>query len=187
MKHAMQKSAARCYSGGDWIVPYMLDVRYFEKPVAGYWINNISQMIFGDTNFAVRFGSVFCILLSALLVYRMAKMMWRNSHVAYVASLIYISMFLVFSIGTYSVLDPMLSLWIAASMFCCLWAMKAREVKSKLGAWVCLGLACGMAFMTKGFLALAIPVIVMLPVTLYQRRFLELVKYGTCDNFSGHY
>ncbi|TOL44064.1 hypothetical protein CGH97_24740, partial [Vibrio parahaemolyticus] len=64
------------------------------------------------------------------------------------------------------------------SMFCCLWAMKAREVKSKLGAWVCLGLACGMAFMTKGFLALAIPVIVMLPVTLYQRRFLELVKYG---------
>ncbi len=93
----------------------------------------------------------FCIFLSALLVYRMAKMMWRNNHVAYVASLIYISMFLVFSIGTYSVLDPMLSLWIAASMFCCLWAMKSREVKSKLAAWLCLGLACGMAFMTKGF------------------------------------
>ncbi|ATG17730.1 MULTISPECIES: lipid IV(A) 4-amino-4-deoxy-L-arabinosyltransferase [Providencia] len=163
---------------GDWIVPYMLDIRYFEKPVAGYWINNISQMIFGDTNFAVRFGSVFCILLSTLLVYRMAKMMWRNSHVAYVASFIYISMFLVFAVGTYSVLDPMLSLWITASMFCCLWAMKAREVKTKLAAWSALGLACGMAFMTKGFLALAIPVIVMLPITLYQKRFLEMLKYG---------
>lgn len=117
---------------GDWIVPYMLDIRYFEKPVAGYWINNISQMIFGDTNFAVRFGSVFCILLSALLVYRMAKMMWRNNHVAYVASFIYVSMFLVFAVGTYSVLDPMLSLWIAASMYCCLWAMKARGIKKNL-------------------------------------------------------
>ncbi len=163
---------------GDWIVPYFLDIRYFEKPVAGYWINNISQMLFGHSNFAVRFGSVFCILISAVLVYFMAKMMWRNRHVAFVASFIYVSMFLVFAIGTYSVLDPMFSLWVTASMFCCLWALKAETVKGKVAAWIALGLACGMAFMTKGFLALAIPVIAMLPITLYQKRFMEMVKYG---------
>lgn len=149
-----------------------------KKPVAGYWINNISQLLFGENNFAVRFGSVFCIFVSALLIYQMAKMMWRNSHIAFVASFIYVSMFLVFAVGTYSVLDPMFSLWITASMFCCLWALQSSSVRSKIVAWIMLGLACGMAFMTKGFLALAIPVIAMIPVTLYQKRFLEMVKFG---------
>ncbi|VTP88757.1 4-amino-4-deoxy-L-arabinose transferase [Proteus vulgaris] len=115
---------------GNWIVPHMLDIRYFEKPVAGYWINNVSQLIFGHTNFAVRFGSVISILLSTLLVYLLARMMWRNRQVAFVSSLIYLSMFLVFSVGTYSVLDPMLALWITASMVCCFWALKATTVKN---------------------------------------------------------
>ncbi|UDG81125.1 Undecaprenyl phosphate-alpha-4-amino-4-deoxy-L-arabinose arabinosyl transferase [Candidatus Hartigia pinicola] len=163
---------------GNWIVPYMLDIRYFEKPVAGYWMNNISQIVFGHTNFAVRFSSVFCMVLSVLVIYRIAKKMWNNSHVAYVASFIYMSMFLVFSVGTYNVLDSMLSLWIAVSMYSCILAMKARGIKEKLSTWGSVGFACGMAFMTKGFCALVIPVIVMLPVTLYQKRFIEMLKYG---------
>ncbi|WP_340614891.1 lipid IV(A) 4-amino-4-deoxy-L-arabinosyltransferase [Xenorhabdus thailandensis] len=164
---------------GDWIVPYFLDIRYFEKPVAGYWINNISQWIFGDNNFAVRFGSVLSILISVFLLYRLAMMMWQCRQTAFVSSLIYISMFIVFSIGTYSVLDPMFSLWITAGIVSCYWALKAVSIRERILAWSVLGLTCGMAFMTKGFLALALPVIAMLPITIYQKRFLEMVRFGS--------
>jgi len=66
---------------GDWIVPYMLDVRYFEKPAAGYWINNISQMIFGETNFEDAFygGLVVGIPVTQLLFFMAyISAIWRR-------------------------------------------------------------------------------------------------------------
>src|SRR5476651_1127326 len=63
---------------GDWVVPHLLGLRYFEKPVAGYWFNNISQWLFGDSNFALRFAVAFSSGITALLVFALAKMMWRQ-------------------------------------------------------------------------------------------------------------
>ncbi|KFK94762.1 MULTISPECIES: lipid IV(A) 4-amino-4-deoxy-L-arabinosyltransferase [unclassified Serratia (in: enterobacteria)] len=163
---------------GDWIVPNLLGLRYFEKPVAGYWFNNVSQLIFGDNNFAVRFASVFSTGLAALLVFALAWLMWNNARRAYLSVLIFLSMFLVFSVGTYSVLDPMISLWLTAAMFSYYLTLKATTTAGKLGGYVLLGLACGMGFMTKGFLALAVPVIAVIPVVIQQRKIKELLVYG---------
>jgi len=163
---------------GDWVVPHLLGVRYFEKPVAGYWINNIFQWLFGDANFAVRAGVVFSTGICALLVYILAMMMWRNARTASLAALMFMSMLLVFGIGTYSVLDPMLALWLTAAMVSYAMALKSTRVSDKLLAYVLLGLACGMGVMTKGFLALAVPVVAALPIAIQRRRFKELLVYG---------
>ncbi|CNE89461.1 4-amino-4-deoxy-L-arabinose transferase [Yersinia nurmii] len=163
---------------GDWVVPHLLGIRYFEKPIAGYWFNNISQWIFGDNNFAVRFGSVFSIGLSAILVFWLATLMWRNRNTALLASLIYLSSLLVFSIGTYSVLDPMITLWLTASMLCFYLTLRAKTSRQKMTAYAFLGLVCAMGFMTKGFLALAVPVIAVIPIVIQQRRTKELLLFG---------
>lgn len=163
---------------GDWVVPHLLGLRYFEKPIAGYWFNNISQMIFGDSNFAVRFGSVFSTFVSALLVFWLANVLWHNRKTAYTATLIYLSFTLVFSIGTYSVLDPMLTLWINAAMVFSYFCLRASGNKQKALSWIALGLACGMGFMTKGFLALALPVIAVIPVVWREKRFKTLFGWG---------
>jgi 4-amino-4-deoxy-L-arabinose transferase len=164
---------------GDWIVPHLLGIRYFEKPVAGYWINNVSQWLLGGSNFSVRFGSVFCTACSVALIFWLAMKMWQSRSAATLAAMIYFTSLLVFSVGTYSVLDPMISLWLTACMAASYMSLQVRTPWKKCGGYALLGLACGMGFMTKGFLALVIPVICILPVAILQKRVKEVVLFGS--------
>ena len=165
-------------ASGDWMTPRLLGLRYFEKPVAGYWVNSLSQTLFGHNNFSVRFGAAASTGVSAALVFALAFALRRRKDQAACASLIYLSMLLVCGIGTFAVLDPILTMWMSAAMFIAYLTGRAQSVRERLMAWLGLGLACGLGVMTKGFLVPGVVFLAMLPVAVRERRYKEFLLYG---------
>jgi 4-amino-4-deoxy-L-arabinose transferase len=77
----------------------------------------------------------------------------------------------------YANLDPQFTFWVNLSLVALWFAVDTQDPRQRLIAWALLGFACGMGFMTKGFLAWLLPVLIALPWMLWQKRWLELV-YG---------
>lgn len=163
---------------GDWVSPHFMGIRYFEKPIAGYWMIAIGQAVFGDNLFGVRVASAVSTGLSVILAFLITRRMWNDPRKSFAAALLYMSFGLIAGQAGYSNLDPQFTLWVNLSLVALWFALDARNTRSRLLAWALLGAACAMGFMTKGFLAWLLPVLIALPYMLWQRRLGELLRYG---------
>ena len=95
-------------ASGDFIVPHLNGLPYFEKPVLGYWMNAAAMMLFGEVPGAVRIMGALCTLLSAVLIWLLCRRAGEEK-TGRVAAVVFLLSGLVFAIGTYGVLDAHLS------------------------------------------------------------------------------
>lgn len=163
---------------GKWASPHFMGLRYFEKPAAGYWMIALGQAVFGQNLFGVRVASALATGLSILLVYFMARRLWNDPRKSLVSVVLYMSFVSVAMSGGYANLDPQFSFWVNLSGVALWLCIDSHSRRARLGAWALLGLACAMGFMTKGFLAWLLPVLIALPYMVWQKRFRELLTYG---------
>ncbi len=163
---------------GNWVAPHFMGIRYFEKPAAGYWLIALGQAVFGQNLFGVRTASALTSGLSVLLAYLIARRLWNAPRKSFACALLYLSFGLVAGQAGYSNLDPPFTWWVNLSLVALWFALDSSTLRSRLVAWGVLGFACAMGFMTKGFLAWALPVLIAVPYMLWQRRLGELLRYG---------
>ncbi|AMB84866.1 4-amino-4-deoxy-L-arabinose lipid A transferase [Pseudomonas agarici] len=163
---------------GHWAAPHFMELRYFEKPIAGYWMIALGQALFGHNLFGVRFASALSTGLSVLLVYLLAARLWNDPRKSFAAAILFMSFGLIAGQAGYANLDPQFTFWVNLS-FIALWlAIDSTTKKARLLSWAALGFACSWGFMTKGFLALLLPVLIALPYMIWRKRFGELLGYG---------
>ncbi len=163
---------------GKWASPHFMGIRYFEKPAAGYWMIALGQAIFGQNLFGVRFASALSTGLSILLVYLVSRRLWNDPQKSLVSTVLYMSFVSVAALGGYANLDPQFTFWVNLTGVALWFCFDSTSRNGRLGSWALLGFACGMGFMTKGFLAWLLPVLIALPYAIWQKRFRELLGYG---------
>lgn len=163
---------------GDWVSPHFMSLRYFEKPAAGYWMIAASQAVFGQNLFGVRFASALSTGMGVLLCYLIARRMWNEPRKSFACALLYMSFTVVAAAAGYANLDPQFTFWVNLSLVALWFALDSVRRTQRLTGWALLGLACGMGFMTKGFLAWLLPVLIALPWMLWQKRWRELLVFG---------
>jgi 4-amino-4-deoxy-L-arabinose transferase len=165
-------------ASGDWIVPRLDGVRYFEKPVLGYWLNALAIKLFGENAFAVRLPSAMSVGISALLIFFLVRRFssGERDSAGLFAAVAFFSCAEVCGVGVYNVLDSVFSMFITMSMISFFLAYTEANQKKRTAFFVLFGLCCGLGFLTKGFVAFAAPVAAIAPFMIWEGRWKELFK-----------
>jgi len=126
--------------------------QWSDKPPLYMWMTAISYKIFGINEFAVRLFSALCGIGTVIVTYLLAlKLYSRRAAIA--ASLVLLSTLHFIWASRVGMLDAALTFFISLSLYCFLLGAE-RKIFLFLSA-----LAFGCAFLTKGFGALLIPII----------------------------
>ncbi|MBU4262544.1 MAG: phospholipid carrier-dependent glycosyltransferase [Proteobacteria bacterium] len=165
-------------ASGDWVSPHLNGLRYFEKPALGYWATAGSIMLFGANNFAIRLPSALSVALTAFIILVITGSEAKKDETsAPLAALIFLTSLEVYAVGTFCVLDSLLAFFLTGTMASFYLASIAtpgsRQEKKYL---MFSGIFCGLAFLTKGFLAFAVPILAIVPFLLTQRRFADIFR-----------
>jgi 4-amino-4-deoxy-L-arabinose transferase len=156
---------------GDWAVPHLVGLRYFEKPPLGYWLNAVSLKVFGENNFAVRLPSALAAGLSAWFIWLLLIRLGYPQRTALTTAAVYLSFIEVLIVGTVAVLDTPFSLFMTGGMVLFYLGANDPEQRRRRAYLISSGIFFGLAFLTKGFLALVLPGMVLFVYALMQKRY----------------
>ncbi|MDD5245117.1 MAG: glycosyltransferase family 39 protein [Syntrophorhabdaceae bacterium] len=102
---------------GDYVVPHLDYVRYFEKPPLLYWITALSYKTFGISEWSFRFPNALAALLCILTMY-LSMSNWFGEETGLISSLILLGSFGFFAISHIVTIDMLFSFLLFVCLLC---------------------------------------------------------------------
>jgi 4-amino-4-deoxy-L-arabinose transferase len=161
---------------GDHVVPRLNGLLYLEKPPLVYWTTELSLAVFGLNSFAVRLQSALSVALTALLVGLLVRRFTGSSEESLLSAAVYGTGAMVFGLGSVAIPDNLLTLFLTGTLAAGLCALDATRRGARAGWLAAAGLSCGLAFLTKGFLAVAVPGMVIAAWLVFSSRRWGVIK-----------
>jgi 4-amino-4-deoxy-L-arabinose transferase-like glycosyltransferase len=167
------ESAREMVESGDWLTPHYNYEPRFQKPVLYYWLTAATYTVVGTTEAAARFWSAMAGLGLALLTAVCARRWYDDESTGLLAGAIAATSFGYFALGRMALPDLPLAFCITLAIWAAFVATLEREMHP--GRWVLISaLGVGLGFLMKGPIGFLLPVLVVVPVLLIERRSLNL-------------
>ncbi|HHD82254.1 MAG TPA: glycosyltransferase family 39 protein [Campylobacterales bacterium] len=168
---AFSEATREMLVGKDYITTYLNGELRFDKPILIYWLQLISVKIFGLNEFALRLPSAIAATFWAGAIYYFTLRV-LNKQTAFFATLFMIASLQINMIAKAAIADALLNLFIALSMFVLYYYHKYNNKKYLYLAFLFIGLGA----LTKGPVAIMIPLVVTFIFYLIQRKTVEWLK-----------
>jgi 4-amino-4-deoxy-L-arabinose transferase-like glycosyltransferase len=143
------EAGAEMAAGGDWVVPHLAYVPYFEKPILAYWVEAAALLAFGTGVIAVRLQAILSCVGMLYLTYALGRSVRGRAFGVGAAALLLSSVYFT-GMGSAVTTDPLFSALLVLA-----WYAFRRHDVDPTGRWIWLfWTAVGLAVLTKGPLAI---------------------------------
>jgi 4-amino-4-deoxy-L-arabinose transferase-like glycosyltransferase len=165
---------------GDLITPTLNYVKYFEKPPLLYWINAASLKVFGENEFAARFPSALCGLLTVLATYIIARHLYGRRSALIAALVLGTSAGFVMQ-SRIILTDMLLTFCLTAALGAFVVASLREGRRSRNLPWYLFYFFCALAVLAKGLIGMVFPAGIIFFYLLLSRRWrlLTEMRLGT--------
>jgi 4-amino-4-deoxy-L-arabinose transferase-like glycosyltransferase len=142
---------------GDWITPRVNEFPYFEKPPLQYWMTAAMFAVAGEDEWTARFPAALAGLVGILAVLATARRLYGR-RAGWMAGAVLASFCGFFLGGQFLTLDMLLTTLLTCALCAFVLAQDARATAKDRRQWMLVAWAlCGLAFLTKGAIAVVLP------------------------------
>jgi 4-amino-4-deoxy-L-arabinose transferase-like glycosyltransferase len=159
-------------ASGDWITPHYNYEPRFQKPILYYWLTAATYFVTGASETGARLWAALA-GVGLVLVTAAAGRRWYDETTGILAGAIVATNFGYFSIGRMALPDLPLTFFITMAIWAALVSTLEQERNPRKFV-ILAALGLGLGFLVKGPVGVIIPLIVILPVLMIERRSIGL-------------
>jgi 4-amino-4-deoxy-L-arabinose transferase-like glycosyltransferase len=148
----------------DYVMPHYDGLPYLDKPVIYFAAEAAAMEVLGPTETAARLPALLFTLATAALLGWFARRLW-GSEAAWVAAVTFLSMPLALAFSRTVIFDSALSFFIVAAIIAFWFAIEERSRGATIVAWA----AIAFGVLTKGPVAIAVPLLIAIPYAIKRK------------------
>jgi len=168
---AFSEATREMFLNHNFITTYLNGSLRFDKPILIYWLQALSTLIFGFNEFALRLPSALAATLWSVGIYFFTKKIFDEKKAIF-AAFFMVSTLQIGLIAKAAIADSLLNMFIAFSMFSLYIYLKENKEKYLLLTFAFIG----FGFLTKGPVAVLIPLATYFIYALIKKDFKKFLK-----------